>query len=216
MTRRRFQVVLVNPATGSTRQFSLGLRTVGWGLAILMSLPTLVGMGIAWKTRADVEALYAANQALQQENQSYRGATEELTGQIAALQTAVSDLGGKAAVEPSLQAAMDKLPAIVKNRAMGGTVASTPGRSLTTAFTSPENTFSVLEELLKGLETRLRTVSTDLDRRNTLAAATPSIWPTRGWLSSTLGSRSDPLTGAPDSAARSRPVMPRSRSPEPT
>ena len=213
MTRRRFQITLVNPATGSTRQFSLGLRTVGWMLMVLMSLPTLVGMGVAWKTWADVEALAAANQALQQENQSYRGATEQLTGQIAALQTAVADLGGKAAVEPSLQAAMEKLPAIVKNRAMGGTTAATPGRSLTTAFTSPENTFSVLEELLKGLETRLRTVSTDLDRRNTLAAATPSIWPTQGWLSSTLGSRSDPLTGAPDyhpgldiSADRGAPV----------
>jgi murein DD-endopeptidase MepM/ murein hydrolase activator NlpD len=213
MSRRRFQVALVNPATGSTRQFSLALRTVGWGLATLMTVPVLVGMGVAWRTWAEVEALQATNLALQQENQSYRGATQELTGQIAALQTAVSDLGGKAAVEPSLQAAMERLPAIVKNRAMGGTTVATPGVSITTAFTSPESTFSVLEQLLAGLETRLRSVSTDLDRRNTLAAATPSIWPTQGWLSSTLGSRSDPLTGAPDyhpgldiSADRGAPV----------
>ena len=42
-----------------------------------------------------------------------------------ALQTAMSDLGAKAALDPSLQNSMDKLPAVVKNRAMGGPTAGT-------------------------------------------------------------------------------------------
>ena len=42
-----------------------------------------------------------------------------------ALQTAMSDLGAKAALDPSLQNSMDKLPAVVKSRAMGGPTANT-------------------------------------------------------------------------------------------
>ncbi|HTM31158.1 MAG TPA: M23 family metallopeptidase [Vicinamibacterales bacterium] len=161
-----------------------------------ITLPVLVGLGAAWKAKAEVEDLYASNATLEIENSSFRGATEALTGQIAALQTAVSDLGGKAALDPTLQSAMDKLPAIVKNRAMGGGSAAV--QSAATALASPENTFGVLQELLQGIESRLRLVSSDVDRRNILAASTPSIWPTQGWLTSRTGGRTDPFTGEVD------------------
>jgi murein DD-endopeptidase MepM/ murein hydrolase activator NlpD len=69
---------------------------------------------------------------------------------------------------------------------------------LAPGLTSPENTFALLKDLLQGLESRLQTVSSDVDKRNQLAAATPSIWPTHGWLSSSMGNRADPLTGEKD------------------
>jgi murein DD-endopeptidase MepM/ murein hydrolase activator NlpD len=37
-----------------------------------------------------------------------------------------------------------------------------------------------------------------VDKRNQLAAATPSMWPTHGWLSSSAGNRTDPFTGEKD------------------
>jgi murein DD-endopeptidase MepM/ murein hydrolase activator NlpD len=52
-----------------------------------------------------------------------------------------------------------------------------------------------LRDLLYDLEGRLQLVRTDVDRRQALAAATPSIWPTRGWLTDTFGRRRDPFTG---------------------
>ena len=55
----------------------------------------------------------------------------------------------------------------------------------------------MLRDLLKGLESRLRFVRRDVERREALAAATPSIWPTHGWLTGTFGGRSDPFTGEP-------------------
>ena len=36
-----------------------------------------------------------------------------------------------------------------------------------------------------------------VERREALAAATPSIWPAHGWLTGTFGGRSDPFTGEP-------------------
>jgi murein DD-endopeptidase MepM/ murein hydrolase activator NlpD len=196
MLSTRYTIVVADRRTGVVRRFTVSLRAVLGGLVTVVTLPVLIGLGAAWKAKAEVADLYTSNVALELENSSFRGATEALTGQLAALQTAVSDLGGKAALDPTLQSAMDKLPAIVKNRAMGGGSAAV--QSAATALASPENTFGLLQELLHGIESRLRIVSSDVDRRNLLAASTPSIWPTQGWLTSRTGGRSDPFTGEAD------------------
>jgi murein DD-endopeptidase MepM/ murein hydrolase activator NlpD len=66
------------------------------------------------------------------------------------------------------------------------------------ALHTPENTFGLLREILQGIESRLTAARSDVDRRNSLAAATPSIWPAHGWLSSSVGRRTDPINGGDD------------------
>ena len=58
--------------------------------------------------------------------------------------------------------------------------------------------FGLLRTLLENLDNRLTVVARAVDRRNALADATPSLWPAYGWLSSTMGPRKDPFTGAPE------------------
>jgi len=169
----------------------------------VVSLPVLIGIGAAWKAKSDVADLYTSERALQQENASYRTATAELTGQIQSLQTAIADLGARAALDPGLARAMETLPAFVKSRAMGGSVSGTPKQEATytnalTALANPEDTFGLLRALLEGLESRLNLVQVNVERRNALANATPSIWPAHGWLTSTMGRRTDPMTGGED------------------
>jgi murein DD-endopeptidase MepM/ murein hydrolase activator NlpD len=180
------------------RRFTITLRPFVMAAVATVTLPILIGTGAALKAKHDVATLYASAATLELENANYRAATEQLAGQIMALQTAMSDLGAKAALDPSLQNSMDKLPAVVKNRAMGGPTATAALALVTPGLSSPENTFGLLKDLLTGLEDRLQTVRTDVDKRNQLAAATPSIWPTHGWLSSTAGNRTDPFTGERD------------------
>jgi murein DD-endopeptidase MepM/ murein hydrolase activator NlpD len=198
MLSKRYTVVLADRTTGVVRRFTIRLRPVVIGLVSVVTLPMLIGTGSALKARYETDHLYASNATLELENANYRAATEQLAGQIMALQTAMSDLGTKAALDPSLQNSMDKLPAIVKSRAMGGPTAGTTLALVTSGLGSPENTFGLLKDLLSGLEDRLQTVRTDVDKRNQLAAATPSIWPTHGWLSSSMGNRADPFTGEKD------------------
>jgi murein DD-endopeptidase MepM/ murein hydrolase activator NlpD len=198
MLSKRYTVVLANRTTGVVRRFTVSLRPVVVGLVAVVTLPMLIGTGAALKARHDVSHLYSSNATLELENANYRAATEQLAGQIMALQTAMSDLGAKAALDPSLQNSMEKLPAVVKSRAMGGPTANTTLALMTSGLGSPENTFGLLKDLLSGLEDRLATVRTDVDKRNQLAAATPSIWPTHGWLSSSMGNRADPFTGEKD------------------
>jgi murein DD-endopeptidase MepM/ murein hydrolase activator NlpD len=164
-----------------------------------MAFPVLVGLGAVWKGRLDTLDLRTTSRELAIENASYRAATEALAAQIQSLQTAITDLSAKSALDPNLARAMDKLPALVKAKAMGGTnrVDRTTRQTLS-ALTAPEDTFGLLRGLLESLESRLYLVRRDVDRRNALAEATPSIWPAHGWLSSTVGPRTDPMTGNAD------------------
>lgn len=198
MLSKRYTLVLADRTTGVVRRFTVSLKPVLIAAVTIVTLPMLIGTGAALKARYDVSNIYASNAILEFENANYRTATEELAGQIMALQTAMSDLGAKAALDPSLQNSMDKLPAVVKSRAMGGPTANTTLALVTPGLTSPENTFGLLKDLLSGLEDRLQTVRSDVNKRNQLAAATPSIWPTHGWLSSSMGNRADPFTGEKD------------------
>jgi murein DD-endopeptidase MepM/ murein hydrolase activator NlpD len=198
MLSKRYTLVLADRTTGVVRRFTVSVRPVVVVVLTVVTLPILIGTGAALKARHDVRNIFASAAILELENTNYRAATEQLAGQIMALQTAMSDLGAKAALDPALQDSMDKLPAVVKNRAMGGPTASTALSMLTPGLSSPENTFGLLKDLLSGLESRLQSVRTDVDKRNQLAAATPSIWPTHGWLSSSMGNRADPLTGEKD------------------
>jgi murein DD-endopeptidase MepM/ murein hydrolase activator NlpD len=87
---------------------------------------------------------------------------------------------------------------VVKMRAAGGSERpNEPVSEVLSSLASPEDTFGVLRDLLSGLENRLQYVRKDVERREALAAATPSIWPTQGWLTGTFGGRSDPFTGEP-------------------
>jgi len=167
-------------------------------------------MGAAWKSYSSVGDLRTSHQALEIENANYREATEALAGQIASLQSVIVDLGDRSALDPNLARAMNRLPAIVKSRAMGGTAPPVglraagpqdqdPAYAKTlSALASPDDTFGLLRTLLDSLQSRLHVVARNVERRNALAAATPSMWPSYGWLSSTWGPRRDPVTGGAD------------------
>ena len=195
MLSKRYTIVLADRGTVVVRRFTISLKPALVIVSTIVALPILIGMGAALKAKADVAGLFVAQQSLELENANYRAATEALAGQIMALQTSMSDLGARAALDPSLQTSMEKLPEFVKNRAMGGPTGAAALASITPGLTSPEGTFALLKDLLEGLESRLQLVRSDVDKRNQLAAATPSIWPTHGWLSSRMGNRSDPFTG---------------------
>jgi murein DD-endopeptidase MepM/ murein hydrolase activator NlpD len=199
---RRYTILIADRTTGVVRRVTVATRPAVVFACAVVTLPVLVGIGAAWKAKTDIADLYASQRALELENESYRTATAELSGQIQSLQTAITDLGARAALDPSLARAMETLPAFVKSRAMGGNVATTKQEatytSALTALANPEDTFGLLRTLLEGLESRLSVVQRNVERRNALANATPSIWPAHGWLTSTMGRRADPMTGGED------------------
>lgn len=204
MPGRRYTILVADRTSGVVRRVTISARPAVVVACTVAALPVLIGFGAAWKAKSDVASLYASHEALDTENMHYRSATEALSDQIASLESTVQELGARSALDPNLARALEKLPAFVKNRAMGGGVPTStrkPEASYTkalTALANPNDTFGLLRTLLESLESKLDVVRVDVEKRNALAAATPSMWPVHGWLSSTMGVRTDPLTGGAD------------------
>ena len=200
MSARRYTVVIADRSSGVMRHLRVNLRVAASCVVVVISLPILMGLGAKWSARLEIDQLRSANALLQIENGSYRAATGELTAQIQSLETVINDLGARTQLDPAQARAMQKLPAIVKTHSMGGT--NVPANLAVAeiakaALSTPEDTFGVLRDLLQGLESRLRYVRRDVERREALASSTPSIWPAHGWLTGTFGGRSDPFSGEP-------------------
>ena len=135
----------------------------------------------------------------QAENDNYREATGELTGQIQSLEDVIDDLGERATLAPEQARAIQKLPAVVKAHAAGGI--TDPKRAISDVVSSlhrrRKTRSACFATCCDGLESRLTYVRRTVERREALAGATPSIWPAHGWLTGTFGGRSDPFTGEP-------------------
>lgn len=198
MSARRYTLLIADRQTGAVRRLTLSLWPTLATVAGLFALPVLVGMGARWSALAAITDLQSSNTALQVENASYHDATGQLASQISSLQSAVDELGERAAVDPSASRAMDKLPAIVRARAMGGGSAAQIAPMLKSGLSSPDTVLGVLSDLLGVIGTRLDSVRDSVERRHALAAATPSVWPVAGWLTSSYGSRTDPFTNDKD------------------
>jgi murein DD-endopeptidase MepM/ murein hydrolase activator NlpD len=196
---RRYSIVVADRTTGVVRRCTISLRPTLTVLAVLFALPVLIGLGARWSGLAALGQLEREKATLLVENASYREATGQLASQVSSLQATVEDLGARATADPVANRAMNRLPAGVQNRAMGGgTAVSALAPMLGGAFGSPDATFGMLHDLLGVLQHRLEAMRTGVERREALAAATPSIWPVAGWLSSAYGNRRDPFTGGAD------------------
>jgi len=216
---KRYTIVLADRQTGSVRRFTIRLRPFALALAIVLALPVLVGMGLRLSATTEVNHLRTSNTSLEQENTSFREATGALTSQIESLQSAITELGDRSRLDPISARAMEKLPAVVKNRAVGGTSAAGASAMLTSGVTtasvsSLDQTFTMLRNVLGSLEGHLSIVRRNVEKRESLMNATPSIWPIHGWLSAGYGMRSDPFTGERDfhpgldiSAERGTPIL---------
>ncbi len=199
MRSPKYTVLIANRHTGAVRRLTVVRRPAVLAFLGILAVPVLMGLGAKWSAQAEIDRLAHQGEALRLENDSYRAATGELAAQISTLQTAISDLGQDAQLDPAARRAIDNLPALVRNRAMGGgnTPAATQPAVVAT-LGSPDSTFGILQGLLASLETRLETVRTGVEKQQELAAATPSIWPVVGYLSSMFGRRADPFTGGLD------------------
>jgi hypothetical protein len=193
---RRYSIVIADRTTGVVRRFTIPVWPALSLTVFAAALPILIGLGARWSARAALDELTATNVRLTLENDNYREATSQLASQISTLQAAVDEIGVTADVDPAVSRAMEKLPAAVKSRAIGG--GDVAEALLSNAFSPGDTAFSVMREVLGAIESRLDAVRSGVERRRSLADATPSIWPVAGWLTSSFGSRRDPFTGSRD------------------
>ena len=191
-------IVTIGRETSATpMQVRIDVRAVLIAIFLVVACPVLFVAGAAWGTRTLIADLVRQNAALQVENASYRDATSALSSQVSTLQAAADDLRARADVDPQAARAMDRLPSSITHRAMGGSFGEVAA-PVTAAVGSTDPAFGLLRDVLHIIEDQLSRVRSGAERRQALAAATPSIWPVAGGLSSSYGLRTDPFTGAAD------------------
>jgi murein DD-endopeptidase MepM/ murein hydrolase activator NlpD len=193
MRSPRYTILVANRTTGAIRRWTVARRTLIGVAAVIATLPLLVGLGAGGGDPAEIEALRLANESLRIENESYRAATGELAEQISSLQSALTQLGDQTQLDPAARQALEKLPAVIRSRAAGGSRVAAAS-----AEPSTESTIGILKGLLGAIENRLDFVKSRVEKEQALARATPTIWPVVGWFSSGFGHRKDPVDGSPD------------------
>ncbi len=193
MKSPRYTILIANRQTGTVRRLTVARRPALAVLAAVFTIPVLMGLGARWSARGEIQSLQVSNETLKIENDSYRGATGELTTQIASLQSAITQLGDQSQLDPATREAIANLPSVIKSRAMGGAASVDPSLARA-AGSSPTSAFGVLRDLLGVIDSRLQSVRTSVEHQQALAAATPSLFPVFGWLTSAYGGRNDPYT----------------------
>ena len=122
MSARRYTVLIADRSSGVMRQVTVSLRPTLAVVVAVLALPVLMGLGAKWSARAEIDQLRSANSSLTVENGSYRAATGELTDadSVARRRHQRSRRARRRSIRRR-RAAMQKLPAVVKARAAGGT-----------------------------------------------------------------------------------------------
>jgi len=202
MRSPRYTILIANRNSGAVRRLSVSRVPLVVCAAAALFVPALfmlIGFGARQASRLELESLRASNETLKVENDSYREATGELAVQISSLQAALEQLSDQAQLDPATREAIQKLPALIRSRAIGGGALPPELSAPKTAETGASvGTFGLLRNVLGTLEDSLASVKTKVENQQALARATPSIWPVAGWLSSGFGNRTDPFTGQPD------------------
>lgn len=196
--RKRPLITFARSSESGPLHFSIDLRLLIPVLVLLAGMPVLVAIGASWSSRALVADLLRKNSELEMENTSYREATTELVAQVAALQASAEALGARAALEPETARAIGRLPPSITRRAVGGGSSTGDLSTPLAVLSAGDPAFGLLRDVLHIIERRLDHARSGVERREALAAATPSIWPVAGWLSSSFGTRKDPFTGLAD------------------
>lgn len=144
MPSRRYTILIADRSSGVVRRVTISAGPAVAVACAIVTLPVLIGIGAAWKAKGEVASLYSTNRSLEAENANYRGATGALSDQIESLQSVVADLGARSALDPTVARAVEKLPAFVKSRAMGGAQAAPFAQQAAKTFSAlaaPEDTF---------------------------------------------------------------------------
>ena len=194
MSKKSYTVILVPHGGAKYRKFRL--TSLKLGLIAFAAGLSLIAAGILTFQYArfhgdlkELRRLRLMNAELRQQNLDYEVSTEHLNTRVASLQDFVKKL--------SVMAGLDTT---VAGEPLGGIGGPNEGEieASESAYAQVKENLEFMAGELTALEEKGRVLERFYEQNTLMLASTPSIWPVRGYLSSTFGRRKDPFTGVPD------------------
>jgi len=189
---KRSFTILVVPHTGEQfrklRLTSGGLRalTVSVALVLVAALFLAAHYLAFYRDLGELRELRVNNSELKRQNLDYELSVEHLNDRVASLQDFVRKLSVMAGLDTTVEGDVD------------GGVGGPHDLDYTTtsgAFAEVKGELDRMRGELAGLEEKSRVLERFYEQNNLMLASTPSIWPVRGYFSSSFGMRNDPFTG---------------------
>ncbi len=191
MMKRSFTILVV-PHTGEQfrklRLTSGGLRALSVSVALLLLAALFLGVHYVafYRDLGELRELRLTNSELKRQNLDYELSVEHLNERVSSLQDFVRKLSVMAGLDATVEADVD------------GGVGGPHDLDYTTtsgAFAEVKGELDRMKGELAGLEEKSRVLERFYEQNNLMLASTPSIWPVRGYFSSSFGMRNDPFTG---------------------
>ena len=191
MANEFYTLIVVPHAKARFRKFQVSVRMTKWVLGSLSVLAlALAGIVVHYTVIsvevAEMKRLRGENLALAAKARAYEENAGRLQARVLTLQNMVTKLGLMAGVEESLPDAQ-----VGGVGGLSSLETTAPSVDIAASIEGMDQTVSALTQK----STRLQAFFED---QQLLLAATPSIWPVRGYLSASFGKRKDPFTGMPD------------------
>jgi murein DD-endopeptidase MepM/ murein hydrolase activator NlpD len=191
MANEFYTLIVVPHAKARFRKFQVSVRLTRWVLAAF-GVMGLILAGIlvhyTWIAVevAEIRRLRVENLALATKARAYEENAGQLQAKVLQLQSVVTKLGIMAGVEQSLPDA-----------SIGG-VGGLRGSETTPPSIDIASTLQSLDQRVGNLSQKSTRLEAYFKDQREILASTPSIWPTRGYLSERFGNRIDPFTGLRD------------------
>jgi murein DD-endopeptidase MepM/ murein hydrolase activator NlpD len=191
MMKRSFTILVV-PHTGEQfrklRLTSGGLKALTVSVALMMVAALFLAVHYAafYRDLVELRELRLTNSELKRQNLDYELSVEHLNERVSSLQDFVRKLSVMAGLDSTVNADVD------------GGVGGPHDLDYTTtsgAFAEVKGELDRMKGELAGLEEKSRVLERFYEQNNLMLASTPSIWPVRGYFSSSFGVRNDPFTG---------------------
>ncbi len=217
MFSKKFTILLVPEGTASVKQFRLPKILPVLAIIFLVGL-SLIGLG-GLREYLSLKAELPRMALLEQENALQAKQLYEMAQRVDAVTADIAKLNEQ---EKELKTLTGKVGAgeMEKFRGMGGSEAilADPKENLKKAdlklVRAIHQSLDNLESTIEQRREKYAELEKFLDDQKMLLASTPSIWPTRGWLSSRFGYRASPFNnkkefhrGIDISARRGAPVI---------
>lgn len=145
-----------------------------------------------------LSTLKKENTAQRIELQTFSGKIKDLESQIAKLNIFDRKIRIIANIsEPKSAGGQDQLMGMGGDSSAEENYFSTPGAKKDELVKKMRDEITQLEGMAKSQENSFTELQEYLMKKSSFLAATPSIWPVRGWVTSTFGERISPFTGFP-------------------